>query len=348
MMAGAAGVAAPVDGELDFSKLVMPAPLSARLADDDYYIWCGAPVRGDEGRYHLYYSRWPRRLGHNAWVTHSEIAHAVAARPLGPYKHRDVALPARGKEFWDGHCTHNPNIIRYGKLYCLYYMGNTGDGKAMLQLNYTHRNHQRIGVAVSDHPNGPWKRMDQPAIDATPDKAAFDSLMAANPGAAPRPGGGVLLVYKGVIDDGSPHGGRVRYGVATASEPQGKYTRAPGTIFDAKDGGKEWMLAEDPYIWRARDRYYALTRDVVGKFSGANGGIALFESRDGFAWQSAAHPKVLGRGFEWADGSRYDGQLERPALLFEGDTPVALFGAVDLKKGSSREHAFNVHIPLRH
>lgn len=252
LAAAATSARAANEDDLDFSQLIQPVPLDAKFIDERYYIWCGAPIQSEDGRYHLFYSRWPRELGHNAWVTRSEIAHAVSDRPLGPYRHRDVALPARSPEFWDGACTHNPNIIRVGKQYCLFYMGNTGDGKLMKELNYSHRNHQRIGVAIADRPEGPWQRFDHPALDANPEKGSFDSLMVSNPGAAPRPEGGVLLVYKGVIDDGSPHGGRVRYGVATSKTAAGPYVRHPGTIFEANDGGKEWMLAEDPTSGAAR------------------------------------------------------------------------------------------------
>jgi hypothetical protein len=338
------------DSELDFARLIRPVPKTAVLRDERYYIWCGAPIRSDDGRYHLYYSRWPRELGHNAWVTHSEIAHAVSDQPWGPYKHRDVALPARGKQHWDGHCTHNPNIVRAGKRYCLFYMGNTGDGVATKALNMLHRNHQRIGVAIADNPNGPWKRFDQPAIDVNPDKSAFDSLMTSNPGAAVRPDGGMLVVYKGVIDNGSRNGGQVRYGVVTADKPEGPYVRHPGTIFEAKDAGdgKHWMLAEDPYAWYGKDRYYAITRDVIGRFTGASGGLALFESRDGFDWKPARHPKVLGADFEWEDGSHSGVRLERPALLFdEKQRPIGLFGAYDHVVDKVRVHAWNVHVPLR-
>jgi hypothetical protein len=344
----AAPVLAASEDDLEFSAMVQPVRRAAVLRDENYYIWCGAPIRSDDGRYHLYYSRWPRALAHNAWVTSSEIAHAVSDRPLGPYRHRDVVFAARGKNYWDGLCTHNPNIFRYGKQYCLFYMGNTGDGKLMKELNYSHRNNQRIGIAIADRPEGPWKRFDRPALDANPVKGSFDSLMTSNPAGCARPEGGVLLVYKGVIDDGSPRGGRVRYGAATAPTPEGPYTRHPGNIFEAGDSEKVWMLAEDPYIWRGKDRYWAITRDVVGRFSGANGGLALFQSRDGFDWQAAAHPKVLGNGFVWEDGAKSGNKVERPALLFEKGKAIALFGAVDVIKDKARDHSFNVHIPLRH
>ena len=70
---------------LDLGARVQPASLDARLADPAWHIWCGAPIRGDDGKYHLLYSRWPVKGGfHPGWALRSEIAYAVAERPLGP------------------------------------------------------------------------------------------------------------------------------------------------------------------------------------------------------------------------------------------------------------------------
>ena len=97
---------------LDLRAWLQPVPVTARFSVPDYYVWCGSMVRDDKGKCHLFYSRWPKRLGFDAWVSHSEIAHAVSDNPLGPYRPVDVALPPRGKEFWDGLCTHDPTVIR--------------------------------------------------------------------------------------------------------------------------------------------------------------------------------------------------------------------------------------------
>lgn len=126
-------------------------PRTARFIDEDYFIWGASMYRDDSGRCHLYYSRWPRSLGMNAWVTDSEIAHAEADAPTGPFRHVDVALPARGEAYWDGMDTHNPTIHRFGHKLYLYYTGNRGDGtRTRDKLNWTHRNNQRVGVAVAD------------------------------------------------------------------------------------------------------------------------------------------------------------------------------------------------------
>ncbi|MDR0757320.1 MAG: hypothetical protein LBF85_05680, partial [Tannerella sp.] len=98
------------------------------LTEDDYYVWGASPVRSDDGKYHVFYSRWLKKYGFSAWVTHSEVAHAVADDLFGPYKFRDIALNARGADYWDGLCVHTPTVHRFNGKYYIYYMGNTGDG----------------------------------------------------------------------------------------------------------------------------------------------------------------------------------------------------------------------------
>jgi hypothetical protein len=184
--------------EYDFNAMLQPVPATAKFSDPEYNIWCGSAVKGDDGKYHMFYSRWPRKLGHYAWVTHSEVAHAVSDSPFGPWTHRDVTLPPRGTNYWDGSCTHNPTVLRIGKKFYLYYMGNYGDGVVRLPLNWEHRNHQRIGVAVADSPDGPWQRFDKPVLDISSDTNAPDALVVTNPSVTERPGGGVLMIYKAV------------------------------------------------------------------------------------------------------------------------------------------------------
>lgn len=208
---------------LELSKMMKPVPESAIFSDPDYFIWGASMVEGDDGQYHLFYSRWPKEYGHNAWLTHSEIAHAVADNPLGPYKHSDVVLPARGKTYWDGLDTHNPTVHKFGDKYYLYYMGNTGDGKVMKGFNYSHRNNQRIGVAVANSPNGAWQRFDKPLIDVSPDDNAWDALMVSNPSITQKPDGTYLMVYKAVAKHKPlPGGGPVVHLVATSQSPTGR------------------------------------------------------------------------------------------------------------------------------
>jgi hypothetical protein len=46
--------------DFDFAAMIQPVPATAKFADPDFNIWCGAGIKGDDGKYHLFYSRWPR------------------------------------------------------------------------------------------------------------------------------------------------------------------------------------------------------------------------------------------------------------------------------------------------
>ncbi|MBK1875940.1 glycoside hydrolase family 2 TIM barrel-domain containing protein [Pelagicoccus mobilis] len=319
------------------------------LKDEDMHTWGGSVIKGEDGLYHMFYSRWKKDLGW-AWVTHSEVAHAVSESPFGPFTFKDVTLPLRGAEFWDGLCTHNPTIHKFDGKYYLYYMGNTGDGinpcePGKLEYNWVHRNNQRIGVAVADDPNGPWERFDEPLIDASTDKNALDALLANNPSITKRPDGGYLMVYKAVgkkIDRVS--GGPVVHCVATSDRPTGPFKKYDKPVFTAK--GTDFP-AEDPFIWYQDGKYRAIVKDMHGAFTSAGRALVLFDSEDGFDWDLASNPLVSTLQIEWENGEVQELEhLERPQLYMEDGKPVALFCAADTRDDNNVLHSFNVHIPV--
>jgi hypothetical protein len=220
-----------------------------------------------------------------------------------------VVLSARGSQYWDGLCTHNPTVHRFGKRYYLYYMGNTGDGKITDKLNFTHRNNQRIGVALADRPEGPWKRSDHPLIDVTPNSQ--DALCLNNPSVTEMPDGRYLMIYKAVGNKNPlPFGGPVVHLAAIAKTPEGPFTKYPKPLF-TKEGIP--FAAEDPFIWRQNDRYWAIVKDMKGYFTGAGRSLALFESNNGLDWRPAAHPLVAKTEVRLADGTMLKlHALERP------------------------------------
>jgi hypothetical protein len=320
-----------------------PVPSTAFFSHPDYYIWCGSMVRDSEGICHLFYSRWPRAAGFNAWVTHSEIAHAVADSPLGPYTHRDTPFPVRGPQFWDSLCTHNPTVLHHEGKYYLYYMGNSGDGKTVEDpddLNWTHRNNQRIGVAVAAHPSGPWKRSDTPLIDVSSDPTASDSLMVSNPAVMQRPDGSFLMIYKAVGREYElPFGGPVIHRIALSKRPDGPFIKQPDPIFTI-NGSK--FPAEDPFIWYQKGQYRAVLKDMGGYFTRAGRSLVLFESADGLHWQPSNPCLISDRTVRFEDGSikQFD-YLERPQIYFENGKPSILFCAA-----RDGDKTCNIHIPL--
>jgi len=193
--------------DLDLGLRVQPLPAANPFAEKDFFVWCGAPVKGPDGKYHLFHSRWPVKVGFApGWTIHSEIAYAVSDKPAGPYQHVNVAIPPRGinpatgEKFRDADVTHNSNAFFHNGKYYLYYMGNHGDGKS----HPMHRNNQRIGVAIGENPAGPWKRLDQPIVDISADKKSFDSLCVTNPAAHPK-----VLEKSYALADGSKSNTRV-------------------------------------------------------------------------------------------------------------------------------------------
>jgi hypothetical protein len=330
---------------MNFSKLIGKVPQRAKLTDEGYYVWGASMVRDKSGKCHLFYSRWKKSLGFQSWVTHSEIARAVADEPLGAYRFVDVALPARGDWYWDGHCTHNPTIHRFGDKYYLYYMGNYGDlkiEKDPAELNWLHRNNQRIGVAVSDNPAGGWKRFDKPVIDISGDADAADALCVSNPSITQTPEGTFLLIYKAVAKKRPlPFGGPVSHMAAIAKEPTGEFKKIGGEVFTAQ--GVDFP-AEDPYIWYSRQEgvYYALVKDMNGSFTGAGKSLALFCSSDGTDWKPAMNPLASELKINRVNGEQKVYRLERPQLRLRDGKPDVLFAAVMDLDGDT----FNVHIPL--
>jgi len=330
-------------GELNLQSMLQPIPTMAKFINDTSFIWCGTMVKSHiDQKYHLFYSRWSRKLGMAAWVTKSEVAHAVSDSPFGPFQFRDIALPVRGKEYWDGMVTHNPTVQFYDGKYYLYYTGNYGDGKITgTQLNWTHRNHQRIGVAVADNPNGPWKRFDKPIIDVSKDSTAADAQMMANPSVTQMPDCRYLMVYKAVGKKRpQPFGGPVVHLTAIADKPEGPFVKQYKPIFTAENVD---FPAEDPFVWYQDNCYYAIVKDLKGSFTNAGRSLVLFYSLDGLDWKLAKNPLVSDLTIKWADGTTQKLEaLERPQLFFEKGKMVALLCAVNETLG----HSYNVQIPL--
>lgn len=352
----------PVAGmTYSLSDKVQTIPVGNVMCDPAWNIWCGSMVKGDDGKFHLFYSRWPRETRHEGWISHSEVAYAVADKPNGPYRHVNVALGATNANDWDGATAHNPYIIKHQGKYYLYYVGTHAAPlsasetiKAYGPEWWVRRNTQRIGVAVSDRPQGPWKRLPEPVLSASADSSAFDAMCVANPAICIGRSGKVVMLYKAVCKDGSERGGNVRFSVAFADSPTGPFVKSNKLIFQPEDITAK-MVAEDPFVWydNKTDKYYAVVRDVVREFTGQDsGGLALMESDDAIDWKVTPHPKVIPAILNWSDGSKYEASknsVERPFIYFDKrGQPELLFGTFGINiDGIRRHHSFNGFIPFK-
>ncbi|RED95960.1 glycoside hydrolase family protein [Marinoscillum furvescens] len=336
-----------IDYQIEFGKVASKSV----FVSDTASIWGGSLVKGEDGKYHMFYSVWPKDIGWE-WVNYSVIAHALSDSPFGPFEHKDITLPDRGPEYWDGSCTHNPTVHKINGKYYLYHMGNFGDEKIVSvpgkqRINWMHRNNQRIGVAVADNPNGPWTRFDKPVLDITEgDSTAHDALMTSNPSVCQMPDGRILMVYKAVGKQYElPAGGPVVHMVAIADSPTGPFKKYPDPVFTFEG---ERFPAEDPYIWYADGRYRAIVKRIKHIDHKRVFSLVHYDSEDGINWNQAKYFEISDRTVTNEDGSSYQfDHLERPQVFIEDGEPVALLCAADTIDANNVRHSFNIQIPLK-
>lgn len=342
----------PAQASDDFPNLGA-VPRNGGFRMDGYWVWCGSVIKGPDGRYHMFASRWPKDISfHPGWMTHSEIVRAVADRPEGPYTFQQVVLPARGAGYWDGRATHNPSITRHGDTYILYYMGSThpfDDPPRGVPFALTDprcivaRSNKRIGIATAKRIEGPWTRYDRPVLETKP--GTFYSFLTSNPSPVVHEDGSVLLVFKSRRYEGVKHSGMM-LGVARAKHYLGPYEVVGNEpIFSADRFGE----VEDPFIWKSADGYEMIAKDMSGKLVGEKHAGIHARSKDGVRWELAKDPKAWTRTLRWDDGSTQTmGQLERPFLLIDNGRPIFLFAASGNGPGGFQNmtESYNLAIPL--
>lgn len=122
---------------------------------DNWHLWGASPVVDEAGTFHLYVARWPHNVNWEVgWRHRSEIAHYKATTPEGPFEYVSTVLKPEGGDRWDASGYHNPSIKRIDGKYVLVHIANDWKGGMA-----KHGPNQRIGMRVSDTPNGPFKKV---------------------------------------------------------------------------------------------------------------------------------------------------------------------------------------------
>lgn len=308
------------------------------LKTDGYYNWGSSIIKGEDGTYHLFYSRWKKEYSFTGWLTHSEIAHAVSDSPVGPWTLKQTVLKGRGKGHWDAITAHNPKIKYFDGKYYLYYIStNLGEreytGADLVETartGYSHPNwnilrpNQRTGVAVAKRLNGPWKRLDKPLIDP----AGPITTLTVNPAIDRGKDGKYYLIVKG----DKPNESRFirNQAVAVSDSPTGPFVVQDKPVIDYLD-------TEDVSMWydANRDRFYGVfhAHQFIGKIT----------SLDGLNWEKANEYVVMPKRIKMEDGTEIvPERLERPFVYIENGKPIVLCLAA--KKG---DESWSVFIPIR-
>lgn len=306
---------------LVFNENVVESPFSQALkqgnrilTQENWNVWGASPIIADDGKIHLFYSRW--RGTHDRWLSHSEIAHAVADKPEGPYTVLGTVLSGRGGEYWDADTIHNPTIQKVGDKYVLFYIGNN----LSQAKNYDghHASTQRIGLAISDNMYGPFKRVsDEPILDISSDRSQWDSYLTTNPALLQHENGQYWLYYKAW----DRYNDNMRkMGVAIADDITGPYQKhEKNPLVSFADIGKQ---VEDAYVYRHHEKYYMIMRDmgVIHPHVGL-----LLSSSNGLTWS----PPQLGyqTNTAYLDEKKIE-RMERPQVLMMNGKPAYLFLAL--------------------
>jgi hypothetical protein len=317
-----------VSAPAPFQNRLLPAPKAGGFRMEDYWVWCGSVVRGEDGRYHMFAARWPKAYPFfKGYQAASEVVRAVADRPEGPFVFEEVVLPARGGQWWDGRMTHNPFIIRYGDEYLLFYIGATyaGPTPAPEELHRQANAEQglhgmpwystiRIGMARSRSVFGPWRRPDQPTLDIQPQ--GWDRTVVTNPTPCVAPDGRILLYYRST---------GCKLGLAAAPGPDAPFRRVGDRpVVDPGDG----LPIEDPFVFWNGACYEMVCKDLSGKLTGEYHAGVHLTSPDARTWAPASQPKAWSRNVLWNDGtSTLQSNIERPFILFENGEPAWLYAA---------------------
>jgi predicted GH43/DUF377 family glycosyl hydrolase len=172
------------------------------------------------------------------WYTKGKVAHGYdatvwyATSPDGlTWTEKGEALARGPQGGWDERSVFTPNILVGQGKYWLFFSGVSG--KYVQGQPDT-----AIGIAVSDTPDGPWRKMPGgPVLKATGDPKDFDSMLVDDACLIVR-GGKYWLYFKGRQLGNTP--ANTKLGVAIADKPEGPYVRHPGN--PVVEGGHEVLV----------------------------------------------------------------------------------------------------------
>lgn len=273
--------------------------------------WDGQILKGADGKYRMFASRWDQALGHKAWGQSLGVS-AISDTLFGPYRDRGLTWPEN-----QGGLGHNVTALKMH------------DGRYAVVVSET-----RGGdVFVSDGLDGPWTQQGTISLDQsrfqlvkTPGDTALRDTPTATP-AKPanfsvmlRPDGAYQIV---------PRSGQI---LISRTGILGPYTVMGDSVYRGLDGipQRDMRAFEDPVVWFSGGLYHI----VVNQWRERRAYHLV--SRDGISgWRVQGLAYEPGADFiRYADGTKNNwNKLERPGVVMENGHVVAMtFAVVDTPK----------------
>jgi hypothetical protein len=290
---------------------VLPRDINNGLEDPKVENWCywdGSIVKSDDGRYHIYASRWPQTMSHSeGWHLGSKGMHASSDKIMGPYTDHGLVYP----QWMDG-LGHNVSGLRMhdGRYAVVTSEVTTGE------------------VFVAESPDGPFELLGQIQVDNNgfePGLARYNKNgRMSNVRILLRPDGRYMLIGRSTAVMLSENGILGPYKIMN-DRIYKPYPDLPQT------------KNEDPTIWHSGGMYHIVYNHWPSKTS------HHFSSLDGitdWTYRGIAFKKEETKIFKYTDGTINDWQyIERPAARVDEETGHVthfIFSVIDVGKGKDR------------
>lgn len=271
--------------------------------------WDGQILKGPDGKYRMFASRWDQALGHKAWGL-SKAVRAISDTPLGPY--REMGLTWPDDEEGRGH---NVTALRMS------------DGRYAIVVSETRNG----DVFVSSSIDGPWRRLGNITVDQSkftsvktpgdlPNRSEAKPWKASNVSLIERPDGAfeivqrsgqVLISTNGILGPYKVMGDSVYRGLPGLPQNDMRAFEDPVVWYS---GGWYHIIVNH---WRDRRAYHLISRDGVTKWRFQ--GLAYEPGADFIRYTDAT--------------LNHWNKLERPGVLIEKGHVTALsFAVIDTSK----------------
>lgn len=272
--------------------------------------WDGPVLKGPDGRYRMFASRWDQATGHGAWRSSLAVS-AISDNLYGPYRERGLLWPTD-----QGGLGHNVTPMKLP------------DGRYAVIVSET-----RPGqVFVSDSIDGPWRLLGEITVDQSQYRSVFSATDTPDAGPVPKP-----WVASNVSIIARPDGGfeivqRSGQILISRTGILGPYKIMGKSIFIDLPGlpQKDLGRLEDPVIWHSGGWYHILVNHWDDRQA------YHLISRDGVTnWRFQGLAYEPGADFlRYTDGTvNHWNKLERPAVYMEnGHVRAITFSVIDTPK----------------
>lgn len=233
-------------------------PSDVIRCDDTYYVWYTKILKGQPG--------YPHGWSGSVWYATSQDGHQ--------WEEQGEALQAGSQDDWDSAGVYTPNILPYqGKYYLAYTAMRAPFDRTLSRAS--------IGIAVSDSPDGPWKKLESnPIIEPSNSMNDPDSFLCDDAVFVVHDDK-IWLYYKGFAGQDLDDGTRIRVRkstfllTATADKPEGPYTKVPKVLH----------RGHEALVWK--------DSDYIGSMCMGWGPVRMFASTDGIHFNSIYGLKPL-------------------------------------------------------